>query len=107
MTDISQYCEEWSDDERMRVMFAPLRSKELNPESWNSKISFWTSLIQKWSEQSNKCSFTIRQLEKDFERDGISPHCLVQVEIFFTDSKYFSLSGPGHSRVQTVGTDNR
>ena len=42
---VGAYCPEWSDSERMAVMFAPLRSKELNPESWNSKTAFWSQLI--------------------------------------------------------------
>ena len=84
--NMSDLCEEWSDDERMKVMFAPLRSKELNPESWNSKIQFWSSLIKKHCEGSRQCSFTIRQLETVFARDGVSPHCLAQVLTELTNS---------------------
>ena len=42
-----QLCSEWADDQRMAVLFAPLRAKELNPESWNSKVNFWSSLVVK------------------------------------------------------------
>ena len=79
MIDISSLCDEWSDSERMRVMFAPMRNKELNPESFNSKIKFWTELIHKWCTVHNRCSFTLGQLEKDFQRDGSTPHCLADV----------------------------
>ena len=79
MTDINSLCEEWEDDERMRVMFAPLRSKELNPESWNSKIQFWETLIKKYCLAHNVCSISMDQLETVFTRDGTSPHCLEQV----------------------------
>ena len=72
-------CDEWSDGERMRVMFAPLPDQHLNPESRNAKILFWTSLIKKWCVANNKCTFTLKQLESEFQRDGTSPHCLAQV----------------------------
>ena len=42
-----QLCSEWADDQRMAVLFAPLRAKELNPESWNSKVNFWSNLVVK------------------------------------------------------------
>jgi len=77
--DIASYCPEWTDNERMSVMFAPLRHKELNPESWNSKILFWSSLISKWCEKNKKCSVTVELLEKAFLREGKSPHCLEEV----------------------------
>ena len=64
MTDISSLSDEWTDDERMRVLFAPMRNKELNPESWNAKLTFWTTLIEKWCLKNNKHSFTLHQLGK-------------------------------------------
>ena len=79
MRDMNSLCEEWADDERMRVMFAPLRSKELNPESWNSKIQFWETLIKKYCLANNMCSISLDTLETVFTRDGTSPHCLEQV----------------------------
>ena len=44
---LDQLCSEWADDQRMSVLFAPLRAKELNPESWNSKVNFWSNLVIK------------------------------------------------------------
>ena len=44
---VDQLCSEWADDERMSVLFAPLRAKELNPESWNGKVNFWSNLVIK------------------------------------------------------------
>jgi len=79
MTEIGSLSDEWKDDERMRVLFAPMRNKELNPESWNAKLTFWTTLIEKWCLKNNKHSFTLHQLEAAFTRDGISPHCLSEV----------------------------
>ena len=44
---LDELCSEWADDQRMSVLFAPLRAKELNPESWNSKVNFWSNLVIK------------------------------------------------------------
>ena len=77
--DMSELCEDWSDSERMRVMFSPMRNKELNPESYNSKIQFWKSLTRKWCSLMNKCSLTQKELENAFQRDGDIPHCLPEV----------------------------
>ena len=77
--DISELCEDWRDSERMRVMFAPMRNRDLNPESYDSKVQFWKSLIKKWCSVKNKCSLTIKELEHAFLRDGDIPHCLPEV----------------------------
>ena len=66
--DISSYCPEWQDEERMGVMFAPMRHKELNPESWNSKMLFWSSLISQWCLANNKCCVTLELLEQSLQR---------------------------------------
>lgn len=60
-------------------MFAPLRTKELNPESWNSKIQFWSSLIVRWSQHNNHPVVNLDQLEAAFEREGRTPNCLEAV----------------------------
>ena len=77
--DMSELCEDWADSERMRVMFAPMRNRELNPESYDSKIQFWRGLIKKWCSVQNKCSLTQKELETVFQRDGDIPHCLPEV----------------------------
>jgi len=78
-SSISLYCPEWTDNERMKVMFAPMRPKELNPESWNSKMAFWKSLIARWCLENEICGITIDLLQKAFTREGIVPHCLKEV----------------------------
>jgi len=74
-----QLCSEWADDQRMAVLFAPLRAKELNPESWNSKVNFWSNLVVKWAQQTNTAVVSMDLLEKAFERDGKTPYCLEDV----------------------------
>ena len=60
-------------------MFAPMRHKELNPESWNSKMLFWSSLISQWCLANNKCCVSLDLLEQSFHRSGRVPHCLQDV----------------------------
>ena len=48
-TRAESLCPEWANEQRMNVLFAPLRDKDLNPESWNSKVRFWINLMEKWS----------------------------------------------------------
>ena len=73
-------CEDWIDEERMRVMFGPLRSKQLHLLGWKSQISFWTNLIQCWCIRENKCSFNQSDPEtwESFPKgkDGRTPQCL-------------------------------
>merc|ERR1719209_1892660 len=76
---LDQLSSEWADDQRMSVLFAPLRAKELNPESWNSKVNFWSNLIIKWAQQTNTAVVSMDLLEKAFERDGKMPYCLEDV----------------------------
>lgn len=63
----------------MAVLFAPLRTKELNPESWNSKIQFWSSLILRWAQHNNQPVVSMDLLEQAFQRAGKSPYCLEDV----------------------------
>jgi len=79
MTDLGNLCPEWGDDERMGVVFSPLRSKEVNPESWVSKIEFWHSLICKWCQHNQTCIVDVETLKTAFERNGRTPHCIPEV----------------------------
>jgi len=77
--DLEALNPEWGDDQRMRVMLAPLRSRELNPESWEAKVLFWTGLIQRWAEALGKTTVTVQELEVAFTRDGQAPHCILDI----------------------------
>jgi len=72
-------CDEWTNDQRMNALFAPLRSRELNPEAWNGKVKFWSELISKWSRSSRTLSFDVSKLKTVFVRDGKHPYCLEEV----------------------------
>ena len=79
MTDLESLCEDWADEERMHVMFGPLRSKQLNPLACQSQITFWTNLIQTVCRRENKCSFHESDLERAFQRNGRTPQCLQEI----------------------------
>ena len=53
-------CAEWEDDQRMNALFAPVRNKQVNPESWNSKINFWLNLIEKWCDANEVAMVDLR-----------------------------------------------
>eukprot|EP00088_Acartia_fossae_P023338 TRINITY_DN2437_c0_g1_i7.p1 TRINITY_DN2437_c0_g1~~TRINITY_DN2437_c0_g1_i7.p1 ORF type:complete len:421 (-),score=76.46 TRINITY_DN2437_c0_g1_i7:71-1333(-) len=72
-------CAEWEDDQRMNALFAPVRSKQVNPESWQSKINFWLNLIEKWCDANEVAMVDLSLLKKIFTRNGKSPHCLEDV----------------------------
>ena len=33
----------WSDENRVSVLYAPFRPKELSPQGWDAKMIFWTN----------------------------------------------------------------
>ncbi|KAK3930757.1 Charged multivesicular body protein 7 [Frankliniella fusca] len=69
----------WEDESRMTSLFAPFRDRDLNPQGWDSKLSFWTAMILKWCERKNRTSFSLEELNKDFIRNGRIPECLPTV----------------------------
>lgn len=70
----------WTDDRRMKVLFAPLRTRSVNPENYDSVIQFWRELIVKYCETvSGHPKVTITGLRTAFARDGQRPHCLQEV----------------------------
>lgn len=69
----------WGDDARMTSLFAPFRDRALNPQGWESKLSFWSAMVSKWCEKKNRVSFTLDDLNKDFIRNGRIPECLLTV----------------------------
>jgi len=76
---MTEICNEWGDDQRMDVMFAPLRNKEVNPESWKSKIDFWIDLVFQWCEHNKTCIVDVEMLKRAFTRKGRTPHCIPEV----------------------------
>lgn len=74
-----QFPECWENDVRMGALFAPFRSKTVNPNDWKSKIEFWTSLIEGWCKYNACPVINLSSLKSDFSRKGMVPACLEDV----------------------------
>lgn len=69
----------WHDKTRINALFAPFRPKNVNPEDWESKLQFWSSLIKKWCDIKGCANFTMVELKKIFVENKRSPACLETV----------------------------
>lgn len=67
------------DEQRINVLFAPLRNRSVNSKDWDSKISSWKIIIQAYCESNNIYSFTLSSLSNVFIRNGRPPSCLEEV----------------------------
>jgi len=76
---------DWNDSDRVNVLYAPFRSKSLNPESYEAKLKFWTETIEKWLEQENTFKFKICDLANDLQANSRKPLCLEDVVIDMKD----------------------
>ncbi len=65
---------QWQDDQTMAVLFSPFReNRDVNPNSWDRKMSFWTERIQQVCQMKTKAVFYQKELPKFFERKGKVP----------------------------------
>lgn len=69
----------WNDDVRMNALFADIRNKNVNPNDWKSKTTFWSGLINDWCYSRKSSSFSIPDLREAFRRGGRTPKCLAAV----------------------------
>jgi charged multivesicular body protein 7 len=69
----------WNDDMRMDYLFSHFRPHTVNPLDWESKMKFWTALMEEWCVHNNKPMFTLSSLKKAFQRKGRTPVCLPTV----------------------------
>jgi charged multivesicular body protein 7 len=69
----------WNDDMRMDYLFSHFRPHTVNPLDWESKMQFWTALLDVWCVHNNKPMFTVRGVRKAFQRKGRTPECLPTV----------------------------
>jgi len=67
---------EWSDDQRMNALMAPLRSRSLNQVHYDAKLSFWRDCIHSLIAENNLVKFRLHELESPLTRNGIKPKCL-------------------------------
>ncbi|KAL3278700.1 hypothetical protein HHI36_016234 [Cryptolaemus montrouzieri] len=69
----------FKNDLRLNVLYAPLRSKSVNPSDWNSKITSWSQLINIYSSCNKVYKFSLDSLRIAFHQNGRSPSCLKEV----------------------------
>lgn len=74
---ISDEC--WIDDRRMKVLFSPLRQREVNPENYDSQIRFWREQIRNHCRKTRNPTISLSDLRTAFVRKGQKPHCLDDV----------------------------
>lgn len=67
------------DEQRINVLFAPLRSRSVNPKDWDSKISSWKLIIKAYCETNDIYTFSLSQLNNIFVRNDRPPSCLNEV----------------------------
>lgn len=67
------------EEQRVNVLFAPLRSRSVNSKDWDSKILSWKNIIKVYCETNNVYSFTLSHLNNVFVRNGRTPYCLSEV----------------------------
>lgn len=64
------------DEKRTSVLFAPVRARSVNPQDWDSKLTFWKNLIGTYCVRCKVYSFKLDDLKDAFKRNGRSPGCL-------------------------------
>lgn len=69
----------WNDQQRLNVLFAPIRSRSVNPQDWDSKYNFWKTLISDYCDYCGIYIFKVSDLEEAFKKDGRTPKCLEMV----------------------------
>lgn len=69
----------WNDQQRINVLFAPIRPRSVNPQDWDSKYNFWRVLISDYCDHCGIYIFKVSDLEEAFKKDGRTPKCLEMV----------------------------
>lgn len=67
------------DEQRINVLFAPLRNRSVNPKDWDSKLASWKSIIKIYCETNDIYTFSLCQFNNVFVRNGRPPSCLNEV----------------------------
>ncbi|KAJ8983006.1 hypothetical protein NQ317_014302 [Molorchus minor] len=67
------------DEQRINVLFAPLRNQSVNAKDWENKISAWKNILKIYCESNDVYSFTLTSLNKIFVRNGRPPSCFNEV----------------------------
>lgn len=74
--------QKWSQglsDERLTVLMAPFKNREVNEVNYDNKMKFWKNSIVSECDRHHQCSFTVDELKTWFLYKGRSPVCLLVV----------------------------
>lgn len=74
------------DEERINVLFAPLRSRGVNPKDWESKLLSWKSILKVYCEVNDIYTISLSQLNDVFIRNGRPPNCLNELIQFMLNT---------------------
>ncbi|XP_054261197.1 charged multivesicular body protein 7 isoform X2 [Macrosteles quadrilineatus] len=72
-------CDDAKQEARLNVLYSPFRKKEVNPQDWESKMSYWKCNITNWCIASQICVFSQSKLQTVFVRNGRPASCLTTV----------------------------
>lgn len=78
-TPIQNMCDDAKSDARLNVLYSPFRKRELNPQDWESKMSYWKNSIRNWCLNNNSIVLSLVNLQSAFVRNGRPAACLVAV----------------------------
>ncbi|XP_055334678.1 charged multivesicular body protein 7-like [Paramacrobiotus metropolitanus] len=69
----------WKDETRMNVLFTDFRPREVNPAAYDSKMKFWTDVVNRCVEAENLISFTASDVREKLQRKGRRPQGIAKV----------------------------
>lgn len=68
---------EWSDETRIRALFAQFPDKDVKPTAYSDQLKFWKSIICEACSQrllgKDTCGFAVDHVERKFVRSGVHP----------------------------------
>lgn len=72
----------WSEglsEERIKVLMAPFKNREVNEVNYDNKMKFWKNTIISECNRRHRCLFSVNELKTWLLYNGRSPLCLVIV----------------------------
>ena len=69
----------WDEDTRMNALFQDFRARNLNPAAYDSKMKFWTDVIEACVFGEDLVTFSAADLREKLQRNGRKPHCIPAV----------------------------
>lgn len=70
---------EWQQNDRLDVLFGPVRNKYVNSFDWENKRKFWKESIEVHCSHNKLYTFNLSRLERAFLHDRRTPACLKDV----------------------------